>query len=128
MGALGDLAEGPAEWRGLGPLQEGHWALWVRLWAEILDQVRSSVFPSARQSQGPLSHCLLAGPTGLAGVPRCTKGYIFLLLVLNLSLGQDPPTLVEEGAGYGGGGWRAAGLGTGPSSAPEWVWEPGKAS
>lgn len=37
------------------------------------------------------------------------------------------PGLVEEGAGDGGGGRREAGLGTRPSSGPEWVWEPGKA-
>jgi hypothetical protein len=35
--------------------------------------------------------------------------------------------LVEEGAGDGSSGWREAGLGTGQSSGPEWVWRPGKA-
>lgn len=43
----------------------------------------------------------------------------FLLLVWNLSWGQDPPTLVEEDRSGGGGGPRAAGLGTRPSSGPE---------
>lgn len=84
---------------------------------------RGPLCPSPESHKRPLPSCLLAGPPELPGVPSS-----IFLLVLTVPWGWDPLTLVEEGAGRGGGGCRMPGLWTGPSSAPEWVWEPGKAS